>query len=131
MCVFVYVCIRVYVHVCVYMCACVCVKMYVYACVYICMCIYVCVCVCVYMCVYARVYVCVCMYISAHRLSTVMNADLIAVLDKGEVAEWGTHASLTAADGIYAHLARAAERSAKHANDSDAVAARGVVRRSD
>jgi ATP-binding cassette subfamily C protein CydCD len=40
----------------------------------------------------------------AHRLSTVRDADLIAVLDAGRVAETGTHASLLARGGLYAHL---------------------------
>ncbi|XP_011868087.1 PREDICTED: multidrug resistance protein homolog 49 isoform X2 [Vollenhovia emeryi] len=40
----------------------------------------------------------------AHRLATVRNADVICVLDKGNVAEMGTHDDLMAADGLYAHL---------------------------
>jgi subfamily B ATP-binding cassette protein MsbA len=40
----------------------------------------------------------------AHRLSTVVNADVIAVIDKGTVAEQGTHAELLARGGIYAKL---------------------------
>jgi ATP-binding cassette, subfamily B, bacterial len=41
----------------------------------------------------------------AHRLSTVRNADQIAVLDHGLVIEAGTHASLVADNGRYATLA--------------------------
>jgi ATP-binding cassette, subfamily B, bacterial len=41
----------------------------------------------------------------AHRLATVQRADRIIVLDNGVVAEQGTHASLIAQKGIYAHLA--------------------------
>jgi len=42
----------------------------------------------------------------AHRLSTVRDADNIVVLDKGKVAEQGTHAELTAKRGIYYELVR-------------------------
>jgi ATP-binding cassette subfamily C protein CydCD len=40
----------------------------------------------------------------AHRLSTVRDADLIMVLDRGRVAETGTHASLLSRGGAYAQL---------------------------
>ncbi len=42
----------------------------------------------------------------AHRLSSVINADRILVLDEGQVAEIGTHAELIAAGGTYAGLMR-------------------------
>ena len=40
----------------------------------------------------------------AHRLSTVIHADEILVLDKGLIAERGTHDALLARGGIYAGL---------------------------
>ncbi|HUE79461.1 MAG TPA: ABC transporter transmembrane domain-containing protein [Sphingomicrobium sp.] len=42
----------------------------------------------------------------AHRLATVRAADRIIVMDGGRIVEEGTHASLSAADGLYASLAR-------------------------
>lgn len=42
----------------------------------------------------------------AHRLSTIENADLILVMDKGQIVERGTHSELLAADKYYARLYR-------------------------
>ena len=40
----------------------------------------------------------------AHRLSTIQNADLIVVMQKGEIAEQGTHTELIAKNGVYKKL---------------------------
>ena len=43
-------------------------------------------------------------FVIAHRLSTVMNADVIMVLDHGRIIERGSHESLIAAKGTYYQL---------------------------
>ena len=42
--------------------------------------------------------------IIAHRLSTVRNADRIAVLDNGKISEMGSHDELIEASGLYSRL---------------------------
>ncbi|MBU4225908.1 MAG: ABC transporter ATP-binding protein/permease [Chloroflexi bacterium] len=43
-------------------------------------------------------------FIIAHRVQSVMNADLILVMDKGEVVQIGRHAELVAQDGMYRQI---------------------------
>ncbi len=45
-------------------------------------------------------------FVIAHRLSTIRNADMVIVLDHGEIVERGTHPELLKLDGIYAGLYR-------------------------
>jgi ATP-binding cassette, subfamily B, bacterial MsbA len=60
----------------------------------------------------------------AHRLSTIERADRIIVLERGRLAESGTHAMLLAQEGIYAKLYRmqyAAEHEQRAAEPAQAA----------
>ena len=46
-------------------------------------------------------------FVIAHRLSTIRDADLILVMEDGQIVEQGTHATLLAAGGAYARLYQA------------------------
>ncbi len=52
----------------------------------------------------------------AHRLSTVVRADVIVVMDDGRIAEIGRHAELLARDGPYANLYRSQFHDAAHSS---------------
>ena len=53
----------------------------------------------------------------AHRLSTVIGADLICVMERGRIVETGRHAELLASGGLYARLYRTQFASTREAVD--------------
>jgi ATP-binding cassette subfamily B protein len=60
--------------------------------------------------------------IIAHRLSTVMNADQILVMDAGRILERGRHGELLAAGGYYAQMWRLQQEERKVAREPDLAA---------
>jgi subfamily B ATP-binding cassette protein MsbA len=63
-------------------------------------------------------------FVIAHRLSTVVHADQILVLDRGEIVERGTHSELLAQRGTYYRLHAAQLRRDEAAGTPAAVGAR-------
>jgi ATP-binding cassette subfamily B (MDR/TAP) protein 1 len=61
----------------------------------------------------------------AHKLSTIRNADNIAVMSAGLVIEQGTHDQLLMADGAYARLVKAQDLG--HANSDNDIETNGEV----
>jgi subfamily B ATP-binding cassette protein MsbA len=59
-------------------------------------------------------------FVIAHRLSTVVHADQILVLDRGEIVERGTHAELLALRGVY-HRLHAAQLRRDEGEPADAA----------
>ncbi|CAH8580571.1 unnamed protein product [Schistosoma rodhaini] len=64
----------------------------------------------------------------AHRLTTVRNANLIIVLDKGVVRESGTHEELVAQNGLYAAMLSNQGISEKSANENDELSDEEQIR---
>jgi ATP-binding cassette subfamily B protein/subfamily B ATP-binding cassette protein MsbA len=65
-------------------------------------------------------------FIIAHRLSTVVNADLIVVLENGEIIETGRHAELLARDGRYRAMVARQQRGFIASSPAGTVASLGA-----
>ena len=67
-------------------------------------------------------------FVIAHRLSTIRDADLILVMEAGDIVEQGDHEQLLAADGAYARLYRSQfEGAAVDIDAEEELAAQGDV----
>ena len=65
--------------------------------------------------------------IIAHRLSTVVHAQQIIVMDKGRIVERGTHAELLRANGLFAQMWALQQRAAQAPEAAVAAVASGEV----
>jgi ATP-binding cassette subfamily B protein len=63
----------------------------------------------------------------AHRLSTVMDADQILVMDHGRIVERGTHQALLAYGGVYAQMWALQQQEDAERDTKEALAARAVA----
>nr|WP_315268395.1 ABC transporter ATP-binding protein [Microbacterium lemovicicum] len=61
-------------------------------------------------------------FVIAHRLSTIRDADLILVMEHGDIVEKGSHAELIAAQGAYWRLYQSQFEQAAHDLDTDGAA---------
>ena len=58
-------------------------------------------------------------FIITHRLPIIKNADLILMLDKGEIAEMGKHPELMAKEGLYYHIYQSQLMSQENGNSTE------------